>query len=279
MSITAAMVKDLREKTGAGMMDCKKALTESGGDEEKAIAYLREKGLAKAAKKAGRATSEGVVGLYVSADGKTAAMAELLCETDFVAKGDDFQAFAADLAKKVAAMDVTTGTAADLPAEMVDVSGLIGKLGENMGVGRFAKVVADGVVGVYIHSNQKIGVLVNLTGTDKAEVGKDLAMQIAAVNPICVSPDEVPQDLLEKEKEIYRKQGLEEGKPAEIVEKILLGRVNKYYKEVCLLEQPFIKDDKKAVKQYLKESAGGDAKVIGFTRLALGEGAAESSDE
>ncbi|BBD08627.1 translation elongation factor Ts [Desulfovibrio ferrophilus] len=278
MAITAAMVKDLREKTGVGMMDCKKALVESGGDEEKAIAFLREKGLAKAAKKAGRATSEGVVGTYISADGKTATLVELMCETDFVAKGEDFQGFAANLAEQIAGLDVTTGVAADLPAEMVDVSGLIGKLGENMGVGRFAKVAADGVVGVYIHSNMKIGVLVALDGTDDAAIGKDIAMQVAAVNPLCVSSDEVPQDLLEKEKEIYRNQGLEEGKPAEIVEKIMIGRVNKYYKEVCLLEQPFIKDDKKSIKQYLKEAAGG-AKVLSFTRLALGEGAPSSDEE
>ncbi|MBU1002045.1 MAG: translation elongation factor Ts [Proteobacteria bacterium] len=278
MAITAAMVKDLREKTGVGMMDCKKALVESGGDEEKAIAYLREKGLSKAAKKAGRATSEGVVGCFVSADGKTATLAELMCETDFVAKGEEFQAFAADLAEKLAGMDVTSGTAADLPAEMVDVTGLIAKLGENMGVGRFVKTTVDGVVGIYIHSNKKIGVLVALEGTDNATVGKDIAMQVAASNPVCVASDELPQNLLEQEKDIYRKQGLEEGKPAEIVEKIVMGRVNKYYKEVCLLEQPFIKDDKKSIKQYLKETAGG-AKVLGFTRLALGEGAPSSNEE
>jgi elongation factor Ts len=279
MAITAAMVKELREKTLAGMMDCKKALVESGGDEEKAIAYLREKGLAKAAKKAGRATSEGLVGSYLSPDGQTAAIVELLCETDFVAKNEEFQKFAADLAEKIAAMDVTTGNAADLGEDVADVTDLIATLGENMGVGRYAKAsVANGVVGMYIHSNGKIGVLVPMEGTDNADVAKDVAMQVAAVNPVCVSSDEVPADLLEKEKDIYRKQGLEEGKPAEIVEKIILGRVNKYYKEVCLLEQPFIKEDKKSVKQYIKEAAGG-ASVKGFHRLALGEGADTSEAE
>ena len=279
MAITAAMVKALREKTLAGMMDCKKALVESGGDEEKAIAYLREKGLAKAAKKAGRATSEGLVGSFVSPDGQTAAIVELLCETDFVAKNEEFQKFAADLAEKVAAMDVTTGNAADLGDDVADVTDLIAKLGENMGVGRYAKAsVANGVVGIYIHSNGKIGVLVPMEGTDNAGVAKDVAMQVAAVNPVCVSPDEIPSDLLEKEKDIYRKQGLEEGKPAEIVEKIIMGRVNKYYKEVCLLEQPFIKEDKKSVKQYIKEAADG-ASVKGFHRLALGEGAEASEAE
>ena len=279
MAITAAMVKALREKTLAGMMDCKKALVESGGDEEKAIAYLREKGLAKAAKKAGRATSEGLVGSYVSPDGQTAAIVELLCETDFVAKNEEFQKFAADLAEKIAAMDVTTGNAADLGEDVADVTDLIATLGENMGVGRYAKAsVANGVVGMYIHSNGKIGVLVPMEGTDNADVAKDVAMQVAAVNPVCVSSDEIPADLLEKEKEIYRKQGLEEGKPAEIVEKIMIGRVNKYYKEVCLLEQPFIKEDKKSVKQYIKEATDG-ASVKGFHRLALGEGAETSEAE
>lgn len=278
MAITAAMVKALRDKTLAGMMDCKKALVESGGDEEKAIAYLREKGLAKAAKKAGRATSEGLVGSFVSPDGQTAAIVELLCETDFVAKNEEFQKFAADLAAKIASMDVTTGNAADLGDDVADVTDLIAKLGENMGVGRYAKAsVANGTVGMYIHSNGKIGVLVPVEGCDNADVAKDIAMQVAAVNPVCVSPDEVPSDLLDKEKEIYRKQGLEEGKPAEIVEKIIIGRVNKYYKEVCLLEQPFIKDDKKSIKQYLKEAADG-ASVQGFFRLALGEGAETSED-
>ncbi|WP_461208327.1 translation elongation factor Ts [Desulfocurvus sp. DL9XJH121] len=279
MAITAAMVKALREKTLAGMMDCKKALVESGGDEEKAIAYLREKGLAKAAKKAGRATSEGLVGSWVAADGKTAAIVEVMCETDFVAKNEEFQKFAAELAEKVGAMDVTSGAAADLDPALVDVTGLIAKLGENMGVGRFAKATAaDGVVGVYIHSNGKIGVLVPMQGSDNAEVAKDLAMQVAAVNPLCVVPADVPADLLEKEKDIYRHQAMEEGKPAEIAEKIMLGRINKYYKDVCLLEQPFIKDDKKAVKQYMKEAAAG-ATVTQFFRLALGEGATEDEAE
>ncbi len=278
MAITAAQVKVLRDRTGAGMMDCKKALTETGGDEEKAIAYLREKGLAKAAKKAGRATSEGLVGSFVSADGKTAAIAELMCETDFVAKADDFQAFAAALAKKVAGLDVTTGDASALPAEVADVTDLIAKLGENMGVGRFARVsVETGCIGLYIHSNGKIGVLVGLEGSDNEAAAKDVAMQIAAVSPICVSSDEVPADLLEKEKEIYRNQAIEEGKPAEIAEKIVLGRVSKYYKEVCLLEQPFIKDDKKSIKQYLKEMAPG-GKITGFVRLALGEGGAAQAE-
>ena len=266
------MVKALRDKTGAGMMDCKKALVESGGDEEKAIIYLREKGLSKAAKKAGRATSEGLVRTFFSADGKTAAIVELKCETDFVAKNEDFQTFAEKLAEKIAGLDVTSGAADDLPAEVADVTDLIAKLGENMGVGRFAKVtVADGsIIGSYIHSNNKLGTLVEITNCADADLAKDVAMQIAASNPICITSDELPQANLEQEKAIYLKQAMDEGKPQEIAEKIVMGRLNKYYKEVCLLEQPFIKEDKKSIKQIL-----GKAGVASFIRLALGEGAEE----
>ena len=267
MGITASQVKELREKTGAGMMDCKKALVESGGDEEKAVMYLREKGLSKAAKKAGRATSEGLVTPYVSDDGKTAVIAELLCETDFVAKGDDFKNFAADLSKKIADLDVTSGDASALPEAVADVTDLIAKLGENMGVGRFAKVATDGVLGVYIHTNNKLGVIVELKGTDDESVAKDVAMHVAAMNPTCISPDELPQDVLEKEKALYMKQAMDEGKPENIAEKIVSGRMNKFYKEVCLIEQAFIKEDKKSVKDIL-----GGAEVVGFYRLALGEG-------
>lgn len=229
MAITASQVKELREKTGAGMMDCKKALVESGGDEEKAIMYLREKGLSKAAKKAGRATSEGLVTPYISEDGKTAVIAELLCETDFVAKGDDFVAYANALSEKIAELDVTTGSAADLPAEIADVTDLIAKLGENMGVGRFAKFTTEGVLGVYIHSNNKLGAIVEVTGSDDVEMAKDIAMHVAAMNPSCITSAELPQDILEKEKALYMKQAMDEGKPENIAEKIVIGRLNKFY--------------------------------------------------
>lgn len=267
MGITASQVKELREKTGAGMMDCKKALVESGGDEEKAILYLREKGLSKAAKKAGRATSEGLVTPYVSEDGKTAVISELLCETDFVAKGDDFQAFAKKLSEKIAGLDVTTGTAADLPAEVADVTDLIAKLGENMGVGRFAKIATDGVIGLYVHTNNKLGVIVELTGGGDEDMAKDIAMHVAAMNPTCISSDELPAEILEREKALYMKQAMDEGKPEAIAEKIVMGRLNKFYSEVCLLNQAFIKEDKKSVKDIL-----GGATVAKFVRLALGEG-------
>jgi len=274
MGITAAQVKELREKTGAGMMDCKKALVESGGDEEKAVMYLREKGLSKAAKKAGRATSEGLVTPYVSEDGKTAVISELLCETDFVAKGDDFKAFAAALSEKIAGLDVTSGTADDLPKDVADVTDLIAKLGENMGVGRFAKVSTDGVLGVYVHSNNKLATIVELTGGGDETIAKDVAMHVAAMNPQCITSDELPADVLEKEKALYMKQAMDEGKPENIAEKIVTGRLNKFYSEVCLIEQAFIKEDKKKVKDIL-----GGATVAGFARLALGEGAKEEAED
>jgi len=273
MGITASQVKELREKTGVGMMDCKKALVESGGDEEKAIMYLREKGLSKAAKKAGRATSEGLITPYISEDGKTAVIAELLCETDFVAKGDDFQAFSASLSEKIAGLDVTAGTAEDLPEEITDVTDLIAKLGENMGVGRFAKVTTDGVLGVYVHSNNKLASIVELDGGDE-DLAKDIAMHVAAMNPTCLTSDELPAEVLEKEKALYLKQAMDEGKPENIAEKIVMGRLNKFYSEVCLVNQAFIKEDKKSIKDVLN-----GANVVSMARLALGEGAAAEESE
>lgn len=273
MAITASMVKDLREKTGAGMMDCKKALVEADGDQESAIAYLREKGLAKAAKKAGRATSEGTIGLWIADNASEGVMIELLCETDFAAKNEEFTSFAAGLATKAA--ELGANSTEDMPEEAKDLTSLVSKIGENMQVGRLAHLTVDGIVGNYVHANGKIGVLVALKGAKAGEhdqLAKDIAMQIAAANPLCVSPDQVPADLLAKEKEIYKAQAMEEGKPAEIAEKIVLGRVSKYYKEVCLLEQPFIKEDKKAVKDLLK---GSGITIEGFARLALGEGSSE----
>lgn len=271
MAITAAMVKDLREKTGAGMMDCKKALVEADGDMEQAVVYLREKGLAKAAKKAGRATSEGAIGLWVADDASAAVMVELLCETDFAAKNEEFTSFVANLAAK--AGETGAEKLEDVSADARDLTPLVSKIGENMQIGRLVRVAVDGIVGSYIHANGKIGALVALKGGKPGEhdqLAKDIAMQIAAANPLCVSPAQVPADLLAKEKEIYKVQAMEEGKPAEIAEKIVLGRVNKYYKEVCLLEQPFIKEDKKAVKDLLK---GTGVTLESFARLGLGEGA------
>lgn len=289
-AISASMVKDLRERTGAGMMDCKKALEATGGDEEQAIAWLREKGLAKAAKKAGRATSEGLIGSYVSEDGKIGVLVEVKCETDFVAKNEKFQDFVAHLAKDVAAQNPSalaeTKYQGGQPAADA-LTSLISVLGENMQLGRFARLErqADGAFGVYIHANGKIGVLVEFAcPADVAakpgfqEVAKDVAMQVAAVNPICVTSDQVPADMLAKEKEIYKKMAMEEGKPEAIAEKVVIGRIQKFYKDVCLMEQPFIKEDKKSVGALLKEagkSLGGEIKVVRFERMALGEGSGD----
>jgi elongation factor Ts len=273
MSITASMVKDLREKTGVGMMDCKKALAACDGNEEKAVAWLREKGMAKAEKKAGRATSEGLVAAYITEDGKAGGLAELQCETDFVAKNKEFQAFVLNMAK--AAVDSGADSVEALPEEARDVTGLIGKIGENMQPGKIGRIAVegDGIIGSYVHSNSKLGVIVELIGAGEVEAmqtaAKDIAMQIAATSPMCVSPDQVDQTVVAKEKEIYLNQAKEEGKPEQIAEKIVIGRLNKFYKEVCLQEQPFIKDDSKTVKDLLKPL--GDVRIGRFFRIAVGE--------
>jgi elongation factor Ts len=289
MGITAQQVKELREKTGVGMMDCKKALVECDGNEEAAVAYLREKGLAKAQKKAGRATSEGWIG-YAATDNLSAAtMVELKCETDFVAKNEKFQETLEAITQTLNAEQAATLSPVELSDDQAapfaeDVNELITVLGENTQLGRFCKLTVEGsgIVGHYIHANGKIGVLVAIeTGSSESAaseelkiLAKDIAMQVAAVNPACCTPDELPQDIVAKEKEIYLNQAKEEGKPENIAEKIVIGRLNKYYKEVCLLEQPFIKDDSKAIKDLVKEAAkalGDTVKVAGFCRMALGE--------
>jgi len=290
MAISASLVKCLRDKVGAGMMDCKKALEATGGDEEAAIAWLREKGLAKAAKKAGRATSEGLIGSYVSEDGKVGVLVEVKCETDFVAKSDKFQAFVAQLAKDVAeqapaSLEEARYEGKESAADAL--TSLISVLGENMQLGRLARLErqAEGAYGVYVHANNKIGVLVEFACSADVvakpgfqETAKDVAMQVAAVSPICVTSSEVPADMLAREKEIYKNMALEEGKPEAVAEKIVIGRIQKFYKDVCLLEQPFIKDDKKSVGGLLKEAGktlGGEISVSRFARLALGEDATE----
>ncbi len=271
MSISAEMVRDLREVTGVGMMDCKKALVEVGGNQEEAIKYLREKGLAKAAKKADRATSEGALGVAIS--GGTGVMIELKCETDFVAKNEEFKTFVQNVATK--ALSANADSIEALPAADTDVSGLISKLGENIQLGRLIKVTGGDFVSSYVHSNGKVGCLVALKGAASEEAlqaGKDIAMQATATSPICISSDQVPQEILAKEKEIYLEQAKTEGKPAEMAEKIVLGRINKYYKEVCLNEQAFIKDDKISIAQMLKK-VGADLSIVQFVRVTLGEDA------
>ena len=271
MAISAATVKELRERTGAGMMDCKKALTATGGDMQKAIDYLREKGIAKAAKKSGRIAAEGAVAAYISKDGKTGVLLEVNCETDFTANNENFRA----LEKKVIE-HIAEAKPADLDAlndSVIDgkkVSELVTEatatIGEKISIRRFVTYETEGKLTTYIHMGGKIGVLVEMTGGSD-ELGKDVAMQIAAANPSAVDRAGVDASELEHEKEILRKQALEEGKPEKIVEKMVLGRINKFYKEVCLVEQIFVKDNEKTVKDIL-----GKEKVLRFTRWQLGEG-------
>jgi len=291
--ITAQSVKELREKTGAGMMDCKKALTEANGDMEKAIEILREKGLAAAAKKAGRIAAEGLVKTYVSEDGKTAGIIELNCETDFVAANEEFVAVAdriAEIASKTSATTVE-----ELANEKYDdnstiqetLTALIAKLGENMTLRRFEKFsVEKGLVESYIHGGGRIGVVVELASDSDntavlKEVAKDLCMQVAAANPLFLSENDVDQTTLEKEKEIYRVQALNEGKPENIVEKMVNGRIQKYFKEVCLLNQAWVKDGDKSISKYLQEKSkeiGSPITVNRFVRFERGEGIEKAED-
>lgn len=282
MAITAQLVKELREMTGAGMMDCKKALVEVEGDLEKAVDWLRQKGMAKAAKKSGRATSEGLVTVAASADGTRIAMASLLCETDFVARGEQFQELAARVSQAV--LEKTPADAAALEAVIGgEVTQLIASVGENMQLGGFAchcKKGPNDVVGQYIHANGKIGVLVFLT-CGKAEtasrpevkdLAKNLAMQVAAANPLALDAASLDPAAVEREREVYRQKAIEEGKPAQIVEKIADGAVKKFQKEVCLMEQPYIRDDKKTITDIVRETAkavGDDITVTGFERIQL----------
>ena len=291
--ITAQSVKELREKTGAGMMDCKKALTEAQGDMEKAIEILREKGLAAAAKKAGRVAAEGIVKTYISEDSKSAGIVELNCETDFVAANEEFVNFAARLAEM--ASNTSAKSVEEFVTEKFDaentvseaLTALIAKLGENMTVRRFDKFnVSNGVVESYIHGGGRIGVVVELNcDADNAsvlkEVAKDVCMQVAAANPSFLSREDVDTEALEKEKEIYRVQALNEGKPENIVEKMVMGRIQKYYKEVCLLDQAWVKDGDKSISKYLQEKSkevGSPITINKFVRFERGEGIEKAED-
>ena len=277
--ITAAMVKELREKTGAGMMDCKKALTATDGDQEKAVDFLREKGIAKAEKKAGRIAAEGVVAVYRSDDGKVVSMVEVNCETDFVSATDNFHAVADKIAKQIA--DVDPKDLDDLNDSELDgkkvsdlVTETIASIGEKVAIRRFARyAVEDGQIASYIHMGGAIGVLVDLDGGD-AQLGKDIAMQVAASNPDSIDSTGVSQEAIEREKEVARAKAIEEGKPEKILDRIVEGRIKKYYKEVCLVEQPFVKDDKKSVQYVL-----GNVKVRRFARFQLGEGIEKKQED
>ncbi len=279
--ISAKLVKELRDKTNAGMADCKKALEQSGGDIEKAIEYLRKQGAAAAAKRADREAKEGAVVIASTPDNKLAVMVEVNCETDFVARNEGFLNFANAVAKaalnaKAATLDalssVTLGSEFDnLPVSQA-VEMMTGRLGEKIAVSRISLIEStDGVIVSYIHPGAKLASLVHLTGVNGniSTIGKDIAMQVAAAAPIALTRDEVPKDKIEKEAEILREQAQNEGKPAQVIERIVSGRLEKYYQEVVLLDQPFIKDGGKSVAELLKEA--GSVEVKGFARFQLGE--------
>ena len=274
--VTASQVKELREKTGAGMMDCKKALTETNGDMEKAMEYLREKGITKAAKKSGRVAAEGLVETYISDDKKVGAVVEVNSETDFVAKNADFKNFVLNVAKQVA--DKNPKDVEELLAEPAEFEegktvqeALVEKIatiGENLSIRRFKRFETTGLIASYIHGDGKIAVLVNMSkGND--EVAKDICMQIAAARPEYVRESEVPEERTKKEMEILKIQTMNEGKPEAIAEKIVQGRIGKFYEEICLVDQAFVKDPNKKVSQLLAEN---DADVIEFARFEKGEG-------
>ena len=292
-AVTSAMVKELRERTSAGMMDCKKALVESDGDMDKAIEWLREKGLSQAAKKASRIAAAGVVAQYISEDGTVGVIVEVNCETDFVAKTDNFVNFCNNVAKHIAKAnpaDVDTLlTQAFVDDASKTVSDLVSEatvaIGEKISIRRFARYETTGVVSTYIHMGGKVGVLVEVS-TDKQDdeikvFAHDLALQIAAAKPEAVRREEVDAAKLEKEKEILRAQAINEGKPEKIVDRMVEGRIEKYYKEVCLLEQPFVKDGDKSIKGLMAEVAkatGANLDVVRFARFERGEGIEKRQD-
>ncbi len=292
-AVTSAMVKELRERTSAGMMDCKKALVESDGDMDKAIEWLREKGLSQAAKKASRIAAEGVVAQYTTEDGTVGVIVEVNCETDFVAKTDNFVNFANNVAKHIAAanpadvdelltqkfVDDESKTISDLVSEATVA------IGEKISLRRFARYETAGVVSTYIHMGGKVGVLVEVATDNKGEEVKtfahDLALQIAAARPEAVRREEVDASKLEKEKEILRAQAINEGKPEKIVDRMVEGRIEKYYKEVCLLDQAFVKDGDKSIKGLMAEIAkatGANLDIVRFTRFERGEGIEKRQD-
>ena len=274
--VTASLVKELREKTGAGMMDCKKVLTETDGDMEKAIELLRERGIAKAAKKSGRVAAEGLVEAYISDDGKVGAIVEVNSETDFVAKNEEFKTFVMNVAKQVVEknpkdVEDLLNQEATFEAGKTVNEALVGKIatiGENLTIRRFARFESKGLLESYIHGDGKIAVLINMAKGDK-EVAKDLCMQIAAARPEYLNEQAVPAERVEKEKEILKVQTMNEGKPEAIAEKIVQGRIRKFFEEICLVDQIFVKDSNMKVSELLKQK---DAEVVEFARFEKGEG-------
>lgn len=283
MAITAGLVKELRERTGAGMMECKKALVEAEGDIEKAIEAMRKAGQAKADRKAGRTAAEGLIAIASDSECPRAAMVEVNCETDFVAKEDGFQAFAAQVAEQTLAVQPATLDAL-LNARLEETEGatieerrrqLVARIGENIAVRRFVFLESDGgQVGSYLHGG-RIGVLVAITGGDE-RLAKDIAMHIAASRPVCVAEGDIPADLLAKEKEIFTAQAATSGKPPEIIEKMVAGRLKKFVAEVTLLGQPFVKDPDVSVAKLLAKHG---AAVASFHRFEVGEGVEKASED
>jgi elongation factor Ts len=272
MAVTAAMVKELRDRTGAGMMECKKALVETGGDIEAAVEHLRKSGLAQADKKASRVAAEGKIALSVSEDGKQAVMVEVNCETDFVAKDSSFLAFANAVAANALSenpADVDALMATQINGETVEIArqALVSKIGENIQVRRFVRVDSDGTLGAYVHGG-KIGVLVDLSGGDET-LARDLAMHVAALNPEFVSDADVPEEVIAREKGILIAQAEGTGKPPEIIEKMVSGRLRKHLAGITLLGQDFVKDGDLTVAKLLNQN---NASVSGFNRIAVGEG-------
>ena len=274
--VDAKQVMALRQKTGAGMMECKKVLTEADGDEKRAIELLQERGILKAAKKSGRIAAEGLVGAYISDDKKIGAIVEINSETDFVSQNDEFKSFVSDVVKQIATenpKDVEELLAqksiveTDKTVQEV-LTSKIAKIGENLTIRRFERYETDGLISSYIHGDGKIGVLVDMETSDEV-LAKDICMQIAAAKPEFVSEEEVPADRLEKEKEILKAQVVNEGKPENIAEKIVMGRLGKFYGEICLLDQAFVKDQNQKVKDVLNSK---NAKVARFARFEKGEG-------
>ncbi len=268
-AVSASMVKELRERTGLGMMECKKALVDAGGDIELAIEELRKSSGMKAAKKAGRTAADGVVAAKVAEDGSYGVLVEVNSETDFVARDENFLGFVNKVVEK--AFDAKQDDVAALMAGELESAreALVQKIGENISVRRISVVATEGgAVGSYVHSNNRIGVLVALKGGD-VEVARDVAMHVAAVNPQVAKPDDMPAEMIEKEREIYTAQAQESGKPAEIIEKMIEGRIRKFLAENSLTEQAFVKDPDTTVGKLLK---GAGADILGFVRLEVGEG-------
>jgi len=287
MGVTMKDIKELRSRTGAGVLDCKKALNEVDGDVEAAVEFLREKGMAAAAKKAGRVAAEGLVSLNISDDRKKGILVEVNSETDFVAKNDQFQTLVADISDQLMQSEAEEVEAVENEKWFKDesqtvndvIKASIASIGENINLRRFKRVETDGYLFGYIHMGGKIGVLVeyaNEFNEEKAQTAKDIAMHIAAINPEFLDRASVDSTSIEKEKKIYREQMLNEGKPEHILDQIIEGKINKYYTQVCLLEQPFVRDDDQTVSEILEEN---DMEVKQFTRFEIGEGIEKKEED